>query len=67
MTEMDKLAKDGKGFSRWTQDPDTRRQQGIGKEKEDYPTTLSTHFHFDCTWRITNNYLQRTQKPTSQH
>jgi hypothetical protein len=25
MTEMDKLAKDRKGFSRWTEDPDTGR------------------------------------------
>jgi hypothetical protein len=28
--EIDKLAKDRKGFSRWTEDPDT----GIGKEEE---------------------------------
>jgi hypothetical protein len=34
MREMDKLAKDRKGFSRWTEDPDTGRQQGIGKEEE---------------------------------
>jgi hypothetical protein len=33
MREMDKLAKDRKGFSRWTEDPDTGRQQGIGKEE----------------------------------
>jgi hypothetical protein len=32
--EMDKLAKDGIRFSRWTEDPDTARQQGIGKEEE---------------------------------
>jgi hypothetical protein len=25
MREMDKLAKDRKGFSRWTEDPDTGR------------------------------------------
>jgi hypothetical protein len=30
--EMDKLAKDRKGFSTWTEDTDTGRMQGIGKE-----------------------------------
>ena len=27
---MDKLAKDRKGFSTWTEDTDTGRKQGIG-------------------------------------
>jgi hypothetical protein len=31
MGEMDKLAKDRKGFGRWTEDSDTGRWQGIGK------------------------------------
>jgi hypothetical protein len=30
--EMDKLAKDRKGFGKWTEDPATSRCQGIGKE-----------------------------------
>jgi hypothetical protein len=34
MREMDKLAKDREGFSRWTEDPDTGTYQGIGKKKK---------------------------------
>ena len=29
------MAKDRKGFSRWTEDSDTGRWQGIGKEEEE--------------------------------
>ena len=32
---MDNLAKDRKGFSAWTEDTDTGRYQGIGKEEEE--------------------------------
>ena len=35
MREMDKLAKDRKGFSRWTEDTDTGRQQEIEEAEEE--------------------------------